>query len=150
MKVYFMQDGKPVEIKRSSELNIKLSKKEKEQLRQMRKHRNGTLTLELTDPYKEFKDKIKAQNGKCKITTKWNQANKETRILSRSPWVKEHCIFKDASLYTSEYRRAMEIMCSFSLKGKNKHDDVPDAFSDLADFAESLTIKPIKVGKRPF
>lgn len=66
-----MQDGQPVEIKReeiknSSDLGIKLSKKEKEQLRQMRKHRSGTLTFELTDPYKEFKDKIKAQiKGNC-------------------------------------------------------------------------------------
>lgn len=66
MKMYIMQDGQPVEIKRveiktGAELGIKLSKKEKEQLRQMRKHRSGTLTLELTDPYKEFKDKVKAQ-----------------------------------------------------------------------------------------
>ena len=30
---YFMQDGKPVEIKRSTELKIKLSKKQKEQIR---------------------------------------------------------------------------------------------------------------------
>lgn len=29
MKVYFMQDGKPEEIKISTELNIKLSKKQK-------------------------------------------------------------------------------------------------------------------------
>ena len=58
--------GKPAEIKISTELKIKLSKKEKEQLRQMRKHRSGTLTLEPTDPYKEFKDKIKAQiKGNC-------------------------------------------------------------------------------------
>lgn len=35
MKVYFMQDGKPVEIKRSTELNIKLSKEEEEKLRQI-------------------------------------------------------------------------------------------------------------------
>lgn len=61
MKVYFMQDGKPVEIKRSTELNIKLSKKQEKQLRQMREHRSGTLTLEAVDPYKDFKDKIKEQ-----------------------------------------------------------------------------------------
>lgn len=61
MKVYFMQDGKPVEIKRSSKLNIKLSKKQKKQLRQMREHRSGTLTLGAVDPYKDFKDKIKEQ-----------------------------------------------------------------------------------------
>jgi len=99
---------------------------------------------------RNVQEKIKSLGGKCKITTKWNQSNKETRIISRSPWVKEHCIFKDPSKYTSDYRRAMEMMCSYSLKGKNKHDDVPDVFSDLADFAESLTIKPIRVGKRVF
>lgn len=68
MKVFLMQNGQPVEIKRSSELNIKLSKKEEEQLKQMRKHRSGSLSIELEDPYKAFKDKLKAQikgkNGK--------------------------------------------------------------------------------------
>ena len=58
---YFMQDGKPVEIKRSTELKIKLSKKEKENLRRMRKHRSGSISLEIYDPYKDFKTKIKEQ-----------------------------------------------------------------------------------------
>ena len=61
MNVYFMQDGKPVEIKISTELNIKLSKKQEKQLRQMRKHRSGSISLEIYDPYKDFKDKIKEQ-----------------------------------------------------------------------------------------
>lgn len=61
MKVYFMQDGKPVEIKRSTKLNIKLSKEEKEKLRQMRKHRSGSISFEIADPYKDFKAKIKEQ-----------------------------------------------------------------------------------------
>ena len=58
---YFMQDGKPVEIKRSTELKIKLSKKQKEELREMRKHRRGTISLEIEDPLKEFKAKLKEQ-----------------------------------------------------------------------------------------
>lgn len=61
MKVYFMQDGKPVEIKRSTELNIKLSKEEEKKLRQMRKHRSGSISFEIADPYKDFKAKIKEQ-----------------------------------------------------------------------------------------
>lgn len=61
MKVYFMQDGKPVEIKRSTELNIKLSKKQEKQLREMRKHRSGSISFEIADPYKDFKAKIKEQ-----------------------------------------------------------------------------------------
>ena len=61
MKVFLMQNGQPVEIKRSSELNVKLSKKEEKQLKQMKKHQSGSLSIELEDPYKAFKDKLKAQ-----------------------------------------------------------------------------------------
>ena len=59
--LYFMQDGKPVEIKKSTELKIKLSKKQKEELRQIRKHRRGSISLEIEDPLKEFKAKLKEQ-----------------------------------------------------------------------------------------
>ncbi len=58
---YIMQNGKPEKIKYSSSLKIKLSKKQEKQLRQMREHQSGTLTLEAVDPYKDFKDKIKEQ-----------------------------------------------------------------------------------------
>lgn len=58
---YIMQNGKPEKIEYSSNLKIKLSKKEKENLRRMRKHRNGSIPLEIYDPYKEFKAKIKEQ-----------------------------------------------------------------------------------------
>ena len=61
MKVFFMQNGQPVEIKRSSELNVSFSKIEEKQLKKMRKHRSGSLSIELEDPYKAFKDKLKAQ-----------------------------------------------------------------------------------------
>ena len=40
---YIMQNGKPEKIEYSSKLKIKLSKKEKENLRRMRKHRSGTI-----------------------------------------------------------------------------------------------------------
>ena len=58
---YFLQNGKYEKIEYSSNLKIKLSKKEKENLRRMRKHRNGSIPLEIYDPYKDFKAKIKEQ-----------------------------------------------------------------------------------------
>ena len=58
---YFMQNGKPEKIEYSSNLKIKLSKEQKKELREINKHNSGSLTLELVDPYKDFKDKIKAQ-----------------------------------------------------------------------------------------
>ena len=45
----------------STELKIKLSKKQKEELRQMRNHRSGSIPLEIEDPLKEFKAKLKEQ-----------------------------------------------------------------------------------------
>ena len=63
MKVYFSRTlgGEAVETKISTELNIKLSKKQEKQLRQMREHRSGSIPIEIFDPYKEFKAKIKEQ-----------------------------------------------------------------------------------------
>ena len=58
---YIMQNGKPEKIEYSSNLKIKLTKKEKENLRRMRKHRRGSISLEIYDPYKDFKAKIKEQ-----------------------------------------------------------------------------------------
>ena len=63
MKVYFSRTpgGEAVEIKINTELNIKLSKKQEKQLRQMREHRSGSISLKIDDPYKDFKAKIKEQ-----------------------------------------------------------------------------------------
>jgi len=61
MAFYFMIDGQPVEIKRSNTLDVKLTKAEKIKLREMRKRRSGSLQIEIVDPYKDFKDKIKQQ-----------------------------------------------------------------------------------------
>ena len=58
---YIMQNGKPEKIEYSSNLKIKLSKKQEKQLRQMRKHRSGSISLKIDDPYKDFKAKIKEQ-----------------------------------------------------------------------------------------
>lgn len=58
---YFVQNGKREKIEYKSSFKIKLSKKQKEKLRQMRKHRRGSIPLEIYDPYKDFKAKIKEQ-----------------------------------------------------------------------------------------
>ena len=62
----------------------------------------------------------------CHVTTKWNQSNKETRILVASSWVKTHCLFKAESEYSGkgeqgkldkEYRTAMTQMTSYTMSG---------------------------------
>lgn len=95
---------------------------------------------------------VKAQGGRTKITTKYTTANKETKIIVNSPFVKEHCLFKDNSVLKGEkeYRRMMSFLCGYTMAGKNKHDDVPDAFAMLAEFVQSLEGTSVKVAKRPY
>lgn len=100
----------------------------------------------------KVQEQVKARGGITKITTKYTTANKETKIIVNSPWVKEHCLFKDDSVIGNdkEYRKALNFLCSYTMAGKNKHDDIPDSFAQLAEFAQSLVGNKVEVFKRPF
>ena len=116
----------------------------KVKLARFESNRGGTLFA------KDVQDIVKSKGGQTKITTKWNQTNKETRILTRAAWVKEHCVFRDPSVYDKEYRTAMDMLCQYNMSGKNKHDDVPDVMADLADYVENMGVATVSVGKRLF
>ena len=100
----------------------------------------------------KVQEQVKAKGGNTHITTKYTTANKETKIIVNSAWVKEHCIFKDESMFkkSSEYGKMLDMLCSYTVAGKNKHDDVPDAFAMLSEFAQSLSGSKAEIFKRPF
>lgn len=100
----------------------------------------------------KIQEEVKKKNGITHITTKFTTANKETKIIVNSAWVKEHCLFKDASLYQrkSDYGKMMDMLCSYTVAGKNKHDDVPDGMAMLAEYAQSLSGQKVEVFKRPW
>lgn len=100
----------------------------------------------------KIQEGVKKKNGITHITTKFTTANKETKIIVNSAWVKEHCLFKDASLYQrkSDYGKMMDMLCSYTVAGKNKHDDVPDGMAMLAEYAQSLSGQKVEVFKRPW
>ena len=116
----------------------------KVKLARFESNRGGTLFA------RNVQDLVREKGGHTKITTKWNQTNKETRILAASPWVKEHCVFKDPTAYTKEYRTAMNMLCSYNMTGKNKHDDVPDVLADLEAFVENMGVATVSVARRLF
>ena len=95
---------------------------------------------------------VKEKGGRTKITTKYTTQNKETKIIVASPFVKEHFLFKDASVikHDKEYRTFLNFLCSYTMAGKNKHDDVPDAMAMLADYAQSFTGSKVEVIQRPW
>lgn len=91
--------------------------------------------------------RVKDKEGRCSITTKPTETNKETRIIVNSNWVKEHMLFKDKSMYTrqSDYGTFMNQLLSYSVSGKNPHDDVPDALANFALFATRPERKAAKI-----
>ena len=95
---------------------------------------------------------VKERGGIAKITTKYTTSNKETRIIVASPWVKEHILFKDNSIIKKdkEYRKMLNQLCSYTMAGRNKNDDVCDAWSMFANYVQQLEGTKVEVFRRPF
>lgn len=102
----------------------------------------------------DVQEQVKQRNARTKIETKWTQQNKETKILVEAPWVMEHCIFKDESVLhgdeNREYRKFMQSLTSYSLEGKNKHDDAPDAMAQLSQYIQGFAGSKIQIVRRMF
>ena len=100
----------------------------------------------------EVSNRVKEAKAYCNITQQYTTQNKETKIIVYAPWVKQHIIFKDKSMYNpgDDYGRMMGFLLSYSPVAKNKHDDVPDALSSFAKWKNRAETPPTIVGRRPF
>ena len=109
-------------------------------------NRGGTIFAQ------NIQKRVKELGGMTSITTKWTQTNKDTRIQTNSALVKAHVLFKDESLYAQdrEYRDAMTQLTTYSMMGKNKHDDVPDCLAMFVDWQMTDRANIAVVMKRPF
>lgn len=70
----------------------------------------------------------------CNITDIPTESNKEARIYQCANWVKQHCKFKDKTMYSSksDYATMMGQLFSYSVSGRNPNDDIPDCLSLFA------------------
>lgn len=95
---------------------------------------------------------VKERGGIAKITTKYTTSNKETRIIVASPYIKEHVLFKDNSIIKKdkEYRKMLNQLCSYTMAGRNKNDDVCDAWSMFANYVQQLEGTKVEIFRRPF
>ncbi len=120
--------------------------KHKVKICQVESNRGGMLFAQ------NIANRVKAAGGGTNITTKWTQSNKETRIIINAVWVKQHCLFRYENDYRSnrEYRTAMNLLYSYSMAGKNKHDDAPDVMALLADFCMTVGGAQAEVFTRPW
>lgn len=94
---------------------------------------------------------VKAEGGRCHITTKYTLSGKETKIIVNSPWVKEHVLFNEEKIKKDrEYRRMYQFLTGYTMAGKNKHDDVPDGLACFAIYAQELSSGTLTVWQRKF
>lgn len=109
-------------------------------------NRGGTLFAQ------NVQKRVDELGGITSITTKWTQTNKETRIEVNSGFVKAHVLFKDKSIYekNKEYRNAMTELYSYTMMGKNKHDDFCDVLSMFVDFCNKSITNKVRILKRRF
>lgn len=90
----------------------------------------------------EVNQRIEEQGGRCNITDKPTETNKETRIIVNSDWVKKHVLFRDKENYNpkSDYGVMMSWLLTYSVVGKNDHDDIPDGLANFCLFVTKGSI----------
>lgn len=94
---------------------------------------------------------VEEKGGRCNITTKYTESNKETKIIVNADWVKKHVLFRDREHYTpkEDYGKMMGFLLSYSVRGKNPHDDVPDGLAAFALFVTTGFVRPASIIQSP-
>lgn len=89
----------------------------------------------------KVQNRVNQLGGKTRITTKFTTANKETKIIVNAPQVKGRCLFLDSSRYkpNSDYGKMMGFLTTYTMKGRNKHDDVPDGMAMMVLYLENMS-----------
>ena len=100
----------------------------------------------------DVEKRVRELGGKTHITTKYTTENKETKIITNSPEVKRRCLFRDESTYkkNSDYGKMINMLTTYTMVGKNPHDDVPDGMAMLVQFTETLSGGRAEVFQRPW
>lgn len=95
------------------------------------------------DGYKEDLGRLlQEKHCPCLLTSGFasNQSSKEMKIFNHAPEIKQ-INFLAPSKRNLEYRKAMEQLQSFTIQGKNKHDDCPDALAEVCEMVNEIVKK---------
>lgn len=77
-------------------------------------------------------DELKARGLRVNVqrsTSHYTGNGKEQRIFDKAPDIRAHMIFLGEGHRSKEYELFMQNVYSFSITGKNKHDDAPDSLA---------------------
>ena len=121
------------------------------------KHNVAAMRIEATKMTADYADGIDEELKKRehrvnveKSTKHYTGNGKEQRIFDKAPDIREHFVFLEPGLRSKEYEMFMQNVFSFSINGKNKHDDAPDSLAIAADYGLGSGGNSMTVMKRVF
>ena len=122
----------------------------------VKKHKIQALYIEATkttSAYTEGVNDLLLENGikiNVNSTTKhFTGTGKEQRIFDKAPEIRERMIFLESGKRSREYELFMQNVYSFTIVGKNKHDDAPDSLA-MAIHMAFFSFSVLEVKKRRF
>lgn len=105
-----------------------------------------------TAAYKEvIEEALKEKGHKLNITSHSAPTNvaKEIRIRDKAPEIRE-MYYIESGKRSKEYELFMQNVFSFSITGRNKHDDAPDSLAQAVDMIRGVKTAVIEIGNRTF
>ena len=107
----------------------------------------------MTASYGQEVDRMLRDNGiriNVMINTSHFTGNgKQQRIFDKAPEIRERMVFLQDGLRSKDYQLFMQNMYSFTVNGKNKHDDACDSLAMAIDFSTNYT-NHAEVFRRPW
>ena len=98
---------------------------------------------------KNIQKLLKEEKSTCHVQPRFTTANKETKILLKSGFIKKYFWFRSDYERGSDYAKFMKQLCSYLRMATNQADDAPDSMVILAEYIEHLGIlKGRKPGDR--
>ena len=120
------------------------------------RHNVQAIRVEATKMTAEYADgiddELKNRNHRVNVekTTKHYTGNgKVQRIFDKAPDIRENMVFLEEGKRSKEYELFMQNVYSFSINGKNKHDDAPDSLA-MAVNMSLFGGNEVKIMKRIF
>ena len=105
-------------------------------------HNVAAMRVEATKMTAEYADGIDEELKKRghrinveKSTKHYTGNGKVQRIFDKAPDIREHMIFLEEGKRTKEYELFMQNVYSFTINGKNQHEDAPDSLAMAVNMA---------------
>lgn len=122
----------------------------------LQKYGVGTIDIEVSKTTRSYIEGLEKELDKigyhCTITTHTAPQNmaKALRIFDKAPDIRQYFIFRDTGHRSKEYNQFMQNVFSFTVEGKNLHDDAPDSLSMAVANLFKTKTATVEVIQRPF